>query len=107
MLNDVGVNSFQKVYIASGYTDLRYGIDGLAQTVKERFVLDLFPKDVLFLLCGKRTDQIKRLLREGDGFLLLYKRLESGRFQWPRGTQEVFQLSAQQFRWLMEGLCIH
>lgn len=74
MLNDaVG---FEKIFIATGYTDLRRGIDGLASTIKFQFDLDPFQKHVLFLFCGKRTDRIKGLVWEGDGFLLLYKRLE-------------------------------
>ena len=36
--------------------------------------------------------------------MLLYKRLESGSFQWPRTGEEARQLTAQQYRWLMEGL---
>ena len=34
--------SFENIYIACGYTDLRYGIDGLATTVKENFELNPF-----------------------------------------------------------------
>ena len=71
MLNDaVG---FEKIFIATGYTDLRRGIDGLASTIKFQFDLDPFQKHILFLFCGKRTDRIKGLVWEGDGFLLLYK----------------------------------
>ena len=33
-------NSFKKIYIACGYTDLRYGVDGLACTIQEVFKLD-------------------------------------------------------------------
>ena len=43
---------------------------------------------------------------EGDGWLLLYKRLENGNFQWPRNESEVKELTMQQFRWLMEGLTV-
>ena len=94
-----------KVYIAVGYTDLRRGIDGLAAIVDSQFKMDPFT-NTLFLFCGRRRDRIKGLLWEGDGFLLLYKRLESGTFQWPRTGEEARQLTAQQYRWLMEGLSI-
>ena len=38
--------------------------------------------------------------------MLLYKRLESGSFQWPRSGKEARQLTPQQYRWLMEGLSV-
>jgi len=94
-----------RVYLAVGYTDLRRGIDGLAGIVQEQFELDPFT-ETLFLFCGRRRDRIKGLLWEESGFLLLYKRLESGSFQWPRTGEEARQLTAQQYRWLMEGLSI-
>jgi transposase len=40
-------------------------------------------KDTLFLFCGKKNNRIKGLLWEGDGFLLLYKRLEVGAYSGP------------------------
>ncbi|MEG6571556.1 IS66 family insertion sequence element accessory protein TnpB [[Clostridium] cellulosi] len=104
MLNDA--SGFSEVYIACGYTDMRLGIDGLAAIVKNTFHLNPFHEGVLFLFCGRRTDRIKGLLFEGDGFLLLYKRLENARFQWPRNESEMKQLTPQQFKWLMEGLAI-
>ena len=56
------------------------------------------------MFCGKKRDRIKCLLWEGDGFVLLYKRLENGNFKWPRTESEVKPITQQQFRWLMEGL---
>ena len=103
MLSDF--NGAEKVYIACGYTDLRKGIDGLATLVQSQFQLDPFT-NTLFLFCGRRKDRIKALYWEGNGFVLLYKRLESGSFQWPRNGEEVRKLTAQQYRWLMEGLQI-
>ena len=102
MLNDFHAD---KVYIACGYTDLRRGIDGLASVVESQFHLDPFSR-TLFLFCGRRSDRIKALYFEGDGFVLLYKRLENGSFQWPRNDAEARQITPQQFRWLMEGLSI-
>ena len=94
-----------RVYIACGYTDLRRGIDGLAAMVQRQFHLDPFT-NTLFLFCGRRRDRIKALYWEGNGFVLLYKRLESGSFQWPRSEREARALTSQQYRWLMEGLSV-
>ena len=91
MLNNA--NGFKKIYIATGYTDLRRGMEGLAAIIRFQFNLDPYDKDTLFLFCGKRTDRIKGLLWEGDGFLLLYKRLYSGAFQWPRSADEAKAVS--------------
>lgn len=101
MLRDFSGN--EHIYIACGYTDLRKGIDGLSLLVQQNFSLDPFSNS-LFLFCGKRNDRMKALYWEADGFVLLYKRLERGRFQWPRTVEQVRELSAQQYRWLMEGL---
>lgn len=103
MLNDF--TGAERVFIACGYTDLRRGIDGLASLVQTQFQLDPFT-NTLFLFCGRRRDRIKGLYWEGNGFVLLYKRLESGSFQWPRSEAEARELTAQQYRWLMEGLQI-
>jgi transposase len=97
--------SVEAVYITCGYTDMRRSIDGLAAMVQQSFKLDPCSRS-LFLFCGKRSDRIKGLLWEGDGFLLLYKRLESGRFQWPRHESEVRSITQRQVRWLLEGLSI-
>lgn len=103
MLNDLPKE--QQVYLVTGYTDLRRSIDGLAMIVQGQLRLDPFCS-ALFLFCGRRCDRIKGLLWEGDGFLLLYKRLDNGRFQWPRTETEARLLTSQQKRWLLEGLMI-
>lgn len=94
-----------QVYIVTGYTDLRHGIDGLAALVSGKLALDPFCGDrSLFLFCGRRCDRIKGLIWDGDGFLLLYKRLDNGSFKWPRNETEARLLTPQQVRWLLEGL---
>ena len=97
--------SGKQVYVVTGYTDLRKSIDGLAAIVQGQLELDVFSKG-LFLFCGRKCDCIKGLLWEGDGFLLLYKRLDNGKFQWPRNETEARLLTEQQTRWLLEGLKI-
>ena len=59
MLNDA--SGFHKIYLATGYTDLRRGMEGLANIIRFRFHLDPYDRNTLFLFCGKRTDRIKGL----------------------------------------------
>ena len=93
------------VYLACGRTDMRKSIDGLAALVLSRFKLDPH-QPFLFLFCGRHKDRIKGLLWEETGFLLLYKRLENGRYQWPDKPEDLREISEQQLRWLTEGLSI-
>ena len=94
-----------QTYIVCGYTDMRRSIDGLAAIVKQNYGLEPCSGS-LFLFCGKRRDRMKALLWEGDGFLLLYKRLDNGSFQWPRNNTEARLLTSEQYLWLMQGLSI-
>ena len=104
MLNDA--TCFQAVYIVCGYTDLRFGMDRLAAVIEAKTGSSPYVPGTLYLFCGRRSDRIKGLVWEGDGWLLLYKRLSESQFQWPRNAEEVRRLTKQQFRWLMEGLTI-
>ena len=96
----------ERLYICVGYTDMRRSIDGLAATVAQVFKMDPCGPS-LYLFCGRSNTRLKALFWEGDGFVLLYKRLESGsRFQWPRKESEARLITPQQLRWLLEGLSI-
>lgn len=106
MLRDADPNRFAAIYIVCGYTDLRYGIDSLAAIIENRYHLNLFIPNTLFLFCGRSTSRIKGLLWEGDGFLLLYKRVAEGHFSWPRTSKDLRTMSPEQFRWLMNGFSI-
>lgn len=64
------------VYVVTGYTDMRKGIDGLAAIVSGKLSQDPYSRS-LFLFCGRNTHKLKGLMWEKDGFLLLNKRLEN------------------------------
>lgn len=98
-------SDIDKIYIAIGFTDLRLGIDSLVYLINEQFGLDPLKKGTLFLFCGRRSDRIKCLCYEGDGFLLLYKRLNMGyRFSWPRTEKEAREMTRSEFNDLMRGI---
>ena len=97
--------SAENIYIVCEHTDMRKSIDGLAAIVQQQYKLDLFSSSA-FLFCGRRRDRLKMLLWEADGFILLYKRLEDGKFNWPRREQEVRNMTREQYIWLMQGLSV-
>lgn len=100
------MDGFEAIYLYAGKSDLRKGIDGLAALVKEQFLLNSFQKNVLFLFCGTRSDRFKGLVWEGDGFCLVYKRIEAGRLRWPRTQQEAVQISQAELQRLLDGMTI-
>ncbi|WJY26409.1 IS66 family insertion sequence element accessory protein TnpB [Sporosarcina trichiuri] len=95
----------QNIYIVCGKTDMRKGIDGLATLIQDSFELDPYG-DSIFLFAGWKKERYKCLYFDGNGFALLYKRLDNGKLQWPRSEQEVKNLSQQELCWLLEGLSI-
>ena len=99
-----------QVYLARGATDMRKSVDGLASIVSYSFSLD--PRSPsLFVFCNRGRNRLKILYWETNGFWLLYRRLDAGRFCWPpaqglgqgMGT-EPLQIDNRQLRWLLDGL---
>lgn len=102
MLKECG--GVKKVVLKLGRTDLRRGIDGLASIIRLEGGMDSLEKGTLYLFCGKKTDRIKGLIYEGDGYLLLTKRLSGeNRFRWPRKASDIRQITMEQYMNLMEG----
>ncbi len=91
----IDIRKLSGIFLICGKTDLRRGIDGLAGVVQDEYELDPYSR-ALFLFCGIRKDRFKALYWDGDGFVLLYKRIEDGRLQWPTNQSEVKKLHAKQ-----------
>src|SRR5579863_3754710 len=93
-----------RVYLASQPVDMRAGHDGLFAIVKT-WGLDPFSGDV-FAFVGKRRDRAKLLVWHRGGFLLLYKRLERGRFRIPQVQPDTrtATLDATELAMLLDGI---
>lgn len=103
MPGDISVAT--NIYIITGYTDMRKSLDGLCAIILDQLKADPDDRSV-YLFCGRRCDRIKVLLREVDGMVLLYKRLDviQGKYRWPRNSNEAKTITWQQFDLLMSGL---
>ena len=73
--------------------------------IRDNFQMDPF-SNAVFLFCGRKKNTMKALYFDRDGFVLLQKRLDNGKFQWLRSETEALLLTTQQRRWLLEGLKI-
>jgi transposase len=58
----------------------------------------------VFLFRGKRGNRLKALMWDGSGLCLYAKRLERGKFVWPRSSEGAVRLSAAQMVMLIEWL---
>ena len=94
------------IYIVCGYTDMRKSVLGLCSIIKEKLETEV-ESHTIYLFCGKRCDRIKILMKEPDGFELIYKLLSvDGKYKWPRNSSEVKPLTWKQLDWLLSGLDI-
>ncbi len=92
-----------RIFLCTKPTDLRKGFDGLHGLVLEVLRQDPLSGD-LFVFLNKRRDRLKLLVWEGDGWLVLYKRLESGTFAPPVGQEDSIALSSAQLALLLGGI---
>jgi transposase len=92
-----------RIWLAAGVTDMRRGFQGLSAQVQT--VLDEQPySGHVFVFRGRRGDIIKCLWFDGDGLCLFAKRLERGRFIWPKAESGTVSLSRAQLSMLLEGI---
>ena len=100
----LALHAGMRVHLALGATDMRRGFDGLAAQVQTVLKADPFGGH-LFLFRGKRGDLLKALWWDGQGLVLLAKRLEKGRFIWPVTIQAgSVTLTPAQLSMLLEGI---
>lgn len=94
-----------RIWLAAEATDMRCGFDRLAERV--RVVIGQDPLGGhLFVFRSRRGDRLKILLWDRDGFVLWYKRLESGVFKLPRmsaGSRSV-EIRGSELAMILDGI---
>ena len=99
----IPVPSGVRVWIATGHTDMRRGMQGLALQVQESLKRDPFVGD-LYTFRGRRGDLAKILWHDGIGLSLYGKRLDRGKFVWPSASGGAVSISAAQLAYMLEGI---
>nr|WP_294509847.1 IS66 family insertion sequence element accessory protein TnpB [uncultured Rhodopila sp.] len=92
-----------RIWIASGHTDMRRGMRGLALQVQQGLGRDPFAGDI-YIFRGRSGSLIKALWHDGLGLSLYAKRLDRGRFIWPQTVEGAVSLTPGQMGYLLEGL---
>ena len=98
----IPVPSGVRVWLATGVTDMRRGMNTLALQVQQDLGGDPHAGD-LYVFRGRRGDLIKILWHDGLGISLYAKRLERGRFLWPSPSDGAVSVTAAQLGYLLEG----
>jgi transposase len=99
------LNEGAQVYLATSAIDMRKNIDSLSIWVSEQFALN--PScGSLFVFYNQRRDKIKVLYFDRNGFVLLYKRLEKGKFILPVMQGTLCVIEPLQLQNLLAGLDI-
>lgn len=106
MLKDLDTKKYTKIYIVTGYTDLRKGARGLVDIIQYKFGLDFYDESSIFLFCGRNAKTIKGVLYEGDGVVVVTKTIVRGSYRWPRTAEEARAITANEFRMIMQGFSI-
>jgi transposase len=92
-----------RIWIAAGVTDLRRGFTGLSAMVQTKLGQDPFSGHV-FVFRGRRGHLLKLLWWDGQGLCLFAKRLERGKFLWPKAESGTVNLTKAQLAMLLEGI---
>jgi transposase len=99
----LSLSSDVAVHLALAPVDMRKSMNGLTIAVVEQ--LGMTPQGRhLFVFRNKAGDKVKVLFWDRNGFVVYYKRLERGRFHWPRDEGEAQAITAEQLKWLLAGL---
>jgi len=92
-----------RIWLATQATDLRKSFDSLAELVRQQLASDPLSGQ-LFVFRNKRSDRVKLLYWDEDGFVIVYKRLEAGTFRFPSAADGGIEIRAADLQMLLDGV---
>ena len=93
----------EQVFLAVEPIDMRMGMDGLSLLVQQG--LGSTPgSGHAFAFRNRRGNRMKLLVWDGTGVWLCQRRLHQGKFTWPQADDALWQISAEQWQWLITGV---
>ena len=94
-----------RIWLATAPADLRKSFDALAELVRQHLHTDPLSGHV-FVFRNKRSDRVKLLYWDEDGFVIVYKRLEAGTFRFPAADadQAGVVVRAAELAMLLDGV---
>lgn len=90
------------IFIAPSAIDFRKGVNSLCALVLETF--SVLPQAGLFIFYNKARNQLKILGWHHNGFVLIQKILETGKFFVSLKDTSTLTITEQQLGWLLVGL---
>jgi transposase len=96
------IDMSNQIFVYTSCVDMRKSIDGLCILTSDfQHTHDCGKAFVFF---NKNRDKVKILVKENNGFVLLYKRLDRGRFKISFVSKTDVLLTQKQLRYLLDGL---
>ena len=92
-----------KVYLCTVPCDMRRSFDGLSMLAEHVIGWNPYAGHLL-VFSNRRTDRVKILYWDRDGWAIWYKRLEVGTFQFPFAETGRKELAAWELAVLLEGI---
>ena len=94
-----------KVYLCTVPCDMRRSFNGLSMMAEPVIGCNPYAGRLL-VFSNRRTDRVKILYWDRDGFVLWYKRLEVGVFKLPRaeGAGRGLELRASELAMILDGI---
>ena len=92
-----------RIFLRTEFTDMRKQINGLSLITQEIMEEDPFSGN-LFMFCNKSRNILKVLSWDRNGFCIFLKRLEKGKYPWPKDKQKIHELTQAQLKMLLDGI---